>query len=86
MKLDSEGKPLRESRTDDEPYSEWLEHLLAMPDEELPRVIAVSYADDEQGVPWAYAQKICALFSALAARGACLRSRLGANGVTEKCL
>src|SRR5699024_3136139 len=46
VKLDGQGNPLPEPRTDNEPYLEWLEHLLAMPDEELPRVIAVSYDDD----------------------------------------
>ena len=80
VKLDGEGNPLPESRTDNEPYLEWLEHLLAMSDEELPRVIAVSYADDEQGVPRAYAQKACALFAALAARGASVIVATGDGG------
>lgn len=80
VKLDSSGDSLPESRTDNEPYLEWLEHLLGMPDEELPRVIAVSYADDEQGVPRAYAQKVCALFAALAARGASVMVATGDGG------
>lgn len=80
VKLDADGNPLPEARTDNEPYLEWLEHLLGMPDEELPRVIAVSYADDEQGVPRAYAQKVCALFAALAARGASVLVATGDGG------
>lgn len=80
VKLDGNGNALPESRTDNEPYLEWLEHLLDMSDEELPRVIAVSYADDEQGVPKAYAQKVCALFGALAARGASVIVATGDGG------
>lgn len=80
IKLDSEGKPMPEERADNEPYLEWLEHLLEKGDEELPRVVAVSYADDEQGVPRGYALKVCDLFAALAARGVTVVVATGDGG------
>ncbi|KAL1841088.1 hypothetical protein VTJ49DRAFT_7419 [Mycothermus thermophilus] len=55
--------------SDNEPYLEFLEHLLAKPDEELPHVLSISYADDEPGVPRAYAERVCDMFAALTARG-----------------
>ncbi|OAA74186.1 tripeptidyl peptidase [Cordyceps fumosorosea ARSEF 2679] len=52
-----------------EPYMEWLGHVLELEDGELPRVVAVSYADEEQTVPEAYARRVCAAFAQLGARG-----------------
>ncbi|KAK0741988.1 peptidase S8/S53 domain-containing protein [Apiosordaria backusii] len=59
VKLDSEGKPFPPEETDNEPYLEFLEALLAKPDSELPHI----------SVPRPYALRVCDLFAALAARG-----------------
>jgi tripeptidyl-peptidase-1 len=40
-----------------EPYLEWLQHILAQP--ELPQVITISYADEEQSVSYSYAKRVC---------------------------
>lgn len=79
-KLDSEGNALPEGRGDNEPYLEWLEDLLEKEDADLPRVVAVSYADDEQSVPRAYALKVCDLFAALTSRGVSVVVATGDGG------
>ncbi|KAK0663483.1 putative Tripeptidyl-peptidase precursor [Cercophora samala] len=68
-KLDRDGNPFPLEETDNEPYLEFLEALLAKPDSELPHVLSISYADDEISVPRPYALRVCDLFAALAARG-----------------
>lgn len=68
-KLDRDGNPSSPEETDNEPYLEFLEALLAKPDAELPHVLSISYADDEISVPRPYALRVCDLFAALAARG-----------------
>ncbi|PKS05997.1 hypothetical protein jhhlp_007830 [Lomentospora prolificans] len=77
VKLDANGDPMPENRADNEPYLEFLEYMLEKEDEELPHVISISYADDEQGVPRPYALKVCDLLAALTSRGV---SIIGATG------
>ncbi|KAK7981348.1 subtilisin-like protein [Apiospora saccharicola] len=50
-----------------EPYLDYLDFLLAQDD--IPQVISISYTDDEQAVPRAYADQVCDRFSYLAMRG-----------------
>jgi len=50
-----------------EPFAVWLQYILALP--ELPSVISISYADDEQTVAKPYAQHVCHQFAQLSARG-----------------
>lgn len=62
-----------------EPYMEWLDYLLQQ--DELPSVISVSYADEEQTVPEAYAKRVCAAFAQLGARGVSVVVASGDEGV-----
>ncbi|XWW97683.1 hypothetical protein V2A60_005669 [Cordyceps javanica] len=62
-----------------EPYMEWLSHLLESDD--VPSVISVSYADEEQTVPKAYAKRVCAAFAQLGARGVSVIVASGDEGV-----
>jgi len=80
IKLGMNGTALPEENSDNEPYFEFLEALLAKPDEDLPHVLSISYADDEIGVPQAYAHKVCDLFAALSARGVSVFSATGDGG------
>lgn len=80
IKLDGNGDPMPESRADNEPYLEFLEYLLDKEDSELPHVISISYADDEQGVPHPYALKVCDLFAALTSRGVSVIAATGDGG------
>ncbi|KAJ0104179.1 hypothetical protein J7T55_000530 [Diaporthe amygdali] len=52
-----------------EPWLEFLQYLLEVEDANLPKVLSVSYTDDEQATPRPYALHVCDLFMQLAARG-----------------
>lgn len=76
--IGSNGTDLSNSTLNgNEPWLEFLESLLALDDETLPKVLSLSYTDDEQSTPRAYAIKVCDLFMQLAARGV---SVLAASG------
>ncbi|KAK3938688.1 Tripeptidyl-peptidase sed2 [Diplogelasinospora grovesii] len=80
LKLGVNGTALPETDSDNEPYLEFLQLMLAKPDAELPHVLSISYADDEQSVPHAYAQRVCDMFAALTARGVSVLSATGDGG------
>ncbi|KAF9880601.1 hypothetical protein CkaCkLH20_01643 [Colletotrichum karsti] len=52
-----------------EPWFEFAQHLLSLPDEELPRVVTIAYGENEQLIPKPYAQKVCRMFGQLGTRG-----------------
>ncbi|KAK5652874.1 hypothetical protein OQA88_9540 [Cercophora sp. LCS_1] len=79
-KLGANGTALPVEQADNEPYFEFLEALLAKPDGELPHVLSISYADDEIGVPRAYAHRVCDQFAALSARGVSVLVATGDGG------
>ncbi|KUJ07644.1 tripeptidyl-peptidase 1 precursor [Mollisia scopiformis] len=62
-----------------EPYLVWLNYVLAQPI--VPLVISTSYADDEQTVPKAYAERVCKQFAQLGARGVSVLFASGDRGV-----
>jgi tripeptidyl-peptidase I len=62
-----------------EPYLEWLQYLLAQSN--LPQVISISYADEEQAVPYSYAKRVCEGFAQLGARGVSVLVSSGDDGV-----
>ncbi|KAJ7437141.1 tripeptidyl peptidase A [Mycena galericulata] len=64
-----------------EPYTEWLDFVLAHPNP--PLVISTSYGDDEQTVPESFAQRACAGFAQLGARGVSLTASSGDGGVGD---
>ncbi|KAK7928336.1 tripeptidyl-peptidase sed4 [Apiospora marii] len=59
--------PIPDEDNQQEPYLEYLDYLLAQND--IPQVVSISYTDDEQAVPQAYANQVCDRFSYLALRG-----------------
>lgn len=69
VKLNESGQAIPAEFSDNEPYLEMVEHMLDKSDDELPHVLTMSYADDEYSVPKPYAERVCALFGMLAARG-----------------
>ncbi|KAF6844253.1 tripeptidyl peptidase sed3 [Colletotrichum musicola] len=79
-KLDGDGLPYHDSESDNEPYIEFLDYLLVLPDEDLPHVLSISYADDEMSVPKAYAIRACDMFAALTARGVSILAASGDGG------
>ena len=75
------GNPLQPPNAgDNEPFLELLTHLLAKPDDQIPHVLSISYADDEVSVPRAYARRVCDMFAALAARGVTVLAATGDGG------
>lgn len=64
-----------------EPYLAWLEHMLALPDAQLPKVISTSYGDIEHTLPPSYARRVCESFAQLGARGVSLVFGSGDAGV-----
>lgn len=62
-----------------EPYLTWLDYVLS--DKNVPQVISTSYGDDEQTVPRSYANKVCAGFAQLGARGVSVLFSSGDAGV-----
>ncbi|KAI1077887.1 subtilisin-like protein [Whalleya microplaca] len=81
-KVDPNGIEVPSNRSDNEPYLEFLQSLLELSDDEIPHVISISYADDEQSVPFAYATRVCDLFAQLAARGVSVFSGTGDGGAS----
>lgn len=68
-----------------EPYLEFLNYLLALPDASLPNTVSISYGDDEDTVPLDYADNVCNLFSQLGARGVSVLVASGDSGVGTTC-
>lgn len=64
-----------------EPYLDWLDFVLALPDDQLPQTFSTSYGDDEQTVPLDFAQAACDQFAQLGARGASIMFSSGDDGV-----
>ncbi|EKG19995.1 Peptidase S8/S53 subtilisin/kexin/sedolisin [Macrophomina phaseolina MS6] len=66
------------SQAGNEPYLEFLTYLLSL--DAPPSVISISYSDDEQTVPPAYAARVCDLFARLALRGVSVIDASGDGG------
>ncbi|KAI1775809.1 subtilisin-like protein [Hypoxylon cercidicola] len=81
-KVDNGGNLVPSNRSDNEPYLEFLQYLLDLSDEEIPHVVSISYADDEQSVPAPYATRVCDLFALVSARGVTVLSGSGDGGAS----
>lgn len=64
-----------------EPYTTWLEQVLAVPDSQLPYVISVSYGDNENTVPPDFANRSTVGFMALGSKGVSVLFSSGDGGV-----
>ncbi|KAF8204660.1 tripeptidyl peptidase A [Pholiota molesta] len=69
------------SEDTNEPYTNWLDFILSHPNP--PLAISTSYGDDEQTVPFSFAQRVCAGFAQLGARGVSLTFSSGDGGVGD---
>lgn len=69
-----------------EPWLQWLDALLAMPDDQLPHTITTSFGENEQSLPEGYAQQVCNQFGALGARGVSMLVASGDSGVGASCV
>lgn len=69
-----------EQSNDNEVFVDLLDYLLSQPDENLPHVLAVPYAESEQLVPRQYAERVCRWFGLLTARGVTIVASSGDGG------
>jgi tripeptidyl-peptidase-1 len=79
------GQWLGSGTNSNEPYIEFLNYLLTLPDSSLPNTLSISYGDDEATVPLSYATNVCNLFSQLGARGVSILVSSGDSGVGDTC-
>lgn len=82
VKLNPSGTAVLEEFSDNAPYLEMLEYMLDKPDDEVPHVLTIPYADDELSVPRPYAERVCNLFGMLTARGVSVIVASGDGGAT----
>ncbi|KAI1641438.1 peptidase-like protein [Biscogniauxia mediterranea] len=68
-----------------EPYLEYLNYLLTLPDDKLPHTLTTSYGEDEQSVPKTYVEKVCQMFGQLGARGTSVIFSSGDTGPGSAC-
>lgn len=68
-----------------EPYLNYYEYLLSLPNSALPNVITNSYGDDEQTVPEKYAVRVCNMIGQLGLRGITVLESSGDTGVGAPC-
>lgn len=69
-----------------EPYLDFLVSLMALPNEQIPNVISISYGENEQEIPRPYAMQVCNMFAQLGARGKTVLFASGDSGVGDFCL
>ncbi|KAH9026417.1 subtilisin-like protein [Lactarius hengduanensis] len=68
-----------------EPYLTWLNFMLGLEDNELPRTISTSYGGFEEEIPLDFAESACELYAQLGVRGASLLFSTGDSGVGQDC-
>ncbi|KKK25053.1 hypothetical protein AOCH_003729 [Aspergillus ochraceoroseus] len=73
------------SDNENEPYLEFLDAILKLPQEELPQVISTSYGEDEQTIPEQYARSVCNMYGQLGSRGVSVLFSSGDSGVGAAC-
>ncbi|KAH9218824.1 peptidase S8/S53 domain-containing protein [Leptodontidium sp. 2 PMI_412] len=68
-----------------EPYLEFLNYILALPDCDLPQTITTSYGEDEQSVTEGYSRTVCDKFGQLGLRGVSILFSSGDTGPGSAC-
>ncbi|KAJ3496402.1 hypothetical protein NLG97_g2683 [Lecanicillium saksenae] len=68
-----------------EPYLAFATSLAALPDEDLPSVVSISYGVNEQLLSRDYAQHVCDVFGQLSARGVSVLAASGDAGPGQSC-
>jgi tripeptidyl-peptidase-1 len=75
-----------EADSANEPYLNFLQNVLKMPQKDLPQVISTSYGENEQSVPKSYALSVCNMFAQLGSRGVSVLFSSGDSGTGSACL
>ncbi|KAH9059862.1 subtilisin-like protein [Lactarius vividus] len=69
-----------------DPYLRWLNFMLGLEDNELPRTVSTSYGGYEVGIPLDFAESICDLYAQLGVRGVSVLFSTGDFGVGKDCI
>lgn len=78
--INDQGIAQNESNSINEPWVPFLEYMVAQ--ESVPQVLSISYTDDEQTIPRAYADRVCDLFMQLTSRGVSVLAASGDSGMS----
>ena len=84
--LAPDRSPLDRTDNSNEPYLDFLFHMMRVPDDELPRTLTTSYGEDEQSLPRNYMRVVCHLFGQLGSRGVSILFASGDSGPGGICL
>ncbi|KAH9059864.1 subtilisin-like protein [Lactarius vividus] len=69
-----------------DPYLRWLNFMLGLEDNELPRTVSTSYGGLEDTMPQDFAESTCELYAQLGVRGVSLLFSTGDYGVGQDCI
>ncbi|KAI9755282.1 MAG: Phospholipase D1 [Chaenotheca gracillima] len=68
-----------------EPYLDFLNYILKLPNSKLPHTLSTSYGEDEQSVPEKYNRQVCSMFGQLGSRGVSVIFSSGDTGPGANC-
>lgn len=80
-----DGDAPTQAANSNEPFLEFAMGLLAMDNSQIPNSISVSYGENEQEIPVAYATQVCNMFAQLGARGKTILIASGDSGTGDFC-
>ncbi|KXN92351.1 Tripeptidyl-peptidase sed3 [Leucoagaricus sp. SymC.cos] len=69
------------STNTNEPYQEWMDFVIGS--EKVPQTISTSYGEEEQTIPFSYAERVCKSIAILGARGTSMIFSSGDGGVGD---
>ncbi|KAI9887170.1 MAG: vesicle formation at the endoplasmic reticulum [Watsoniomyces obsoletus] len=69
-----------------EPYLDFLNYLLKLPESQLPRTLSTSYGEEEESLPPAYMRTVCTMFMLLGTRGVSILFSSGDTGPGAICV
>ncbi|KAF8852163.1 subtilisin-like protein [Acephala macrosclerotiorum] len=79
------NQPVTNDSSND-PYLDFLDYVLSLPDCELPQTITTSYGENEQSVPEAFSRTVCDKFGQLGLRGVSVLLSSGDSDPGSACL
>ncbi|TVY18022.1 Tripeptidyl-peptidase sed2 [Lachnellula arida] len=81
-----DGDSPTEADNTNEPYLDFLLAITKLDNKDIPNSISLSYGENEQEIPIAYATQVCQLFAQLGARGKSILFSSGDSGTGDFCL
>lgn len=75
-----------QSANSNEPYLDFLDYILKLPNDQLPQTLTTSYGEEEHSLPEPYTRTVCNMFAQLGARGVSILFSSGDLGPGTICL